>query len=106
MIRLISFAICVAAAVWLGLGSWKFRQSMRSSLKDAYSLMHRVDPEHAGDNGKVLNSYYEDVYRSLPATIFPACLLVGGATVLLVGGRRHKAEPGRATEPGPPLSAR
>jgi len=101
MIRLLSYVICIAAFAWLGLGSLHFRKSIRTSLKDAYALMDRVDPDHAGDNGKVLNSYYEDVYRHLPAIVVPACMLMIGATALLLSGPAHKAEPGAAPNGGP-----
>ncbi len=104
MIRVISFAVCIVSFAWLALGSLQFRQSIRSSVRDAYSLIHRVDPEHAADNGKLLNSYYEDVYRNLPSTIIPAGMLMGGATALLIIGKRRRAEPARATKPGSALS--
>jgi hypothetical protein len=91
MLRLLSYVFCVAAFLWLGLESLQFRRSIRSSLSNAYALMHRVDPEHADDAGKVLNSYYEDVYRDLPAIVVPACLLMLGSTALLLLRRAHKA---------------
>jgi hypothetical protein len=93
MIRVISYLVCLTALVWLGLSSLHFRKSIRTSLNDAYSLMRGVDPDHAGDNGKVLNSYYEDVYRNLPAIVPPACMLLVGSTALLLTGRCPRAEP-------------
>ncbi|HZJ17959.1 MAG TPA: hypothetical protein VFD27_23105 [Chthoniobacteraceae bacterium] len=101
MIRLISYVLCLTAFIWLGVGSLRFRESIRVSLKEATSLMYRVDPDHAGDNGKVLNSYYEDVYDNMPAIVVPACILMVGATVLLLSGRVRKAEPGTAPNGGP-----
>jgi hypothetical protein len=92
MIRLISYVLCLTAFIWLGLGSLHFRESIRVSLKEANSLMHRLDPDHAGDNGEVLNSYYEDVYKNLPPTVVPACILMIGATVFLLSGRVRKAK--------------
>jgi hypothetical protein len=38
----------------------------------------------------VLNEYYEDVYKHLPHMILPAILLLVGATVLLIAGKRRK----------------
>lgn len=74
MIRFIAFVVCVGAFAWLGLGTLHFRQSIRTSLKDAYSLMHRVDPDHATDSGKVLNSYYGmSIAISPPPSFLRAC---------------------------------
>lgn len=92
MIRFVTYACCFAAFVWLGLESLHFRKSIRTSLSDAYAMMQRVDPDHSNDNGKVLNSYYENVYRDLPAIVVPACMLMAGCTVLLVTKRAAKPE--------------
>ena len=40
--------------------------------------MDHVIPEHATDAGKVLNSYYEDVYKHLPSILWPAGMLLTG----------------------------
>jgi hypothetical protein len=52
--------------------------------------MRHVVPEHATDAGKVLNSYYEDVYAAIPSIFLPAGLLMVGATVLILVRRRAK----------------
>ena len=63
--------------------------------------MERVIPDRAGDAGKVLNSYYEDVYLHLPSIFWPAGMLMLGCTVLLMVRRPNKAEPDAAPNGGP-----
>ena len=82
--------------VWLGLESVRFRRSIRESLQAAYSRINRVLPDQATDAGKVLNSYYEDVYAHLPSVFWPAGMLMAGATILfLVRGRTDPCAPAK-----------
>jgi hypothetical protein len=83
MIRIIAFVLCVFGFVWIGISNFQFRQSIRTTLRDAYADMERVAPGSSGDAGKVLNSYYESVYENLPPTVWPASMLMLGATILL-----------------------
>jgi hypothetical protein len=93
MTRVLAYAVCLAGFVWLGLGSVHFRQAIRTSLADAYPRFERVvPPDHVGDAGKVLNSYYEDVYLHLPSIFWPAGMLMVGSTVLFIVRRPNKAE--------------
>lgn len=99
MTRPLAFLLCLAGVVWLGYESLHFRQAIRDSLQEAYSLMGQVVPERSTDAGKVLNSYYEDVYASMPSIFFPAGMLFVGATVLFL--MRRSAEPGAPPNGGP-----
>ena len=91
MSRVLAYLLCVAGFVWLGLESVRFRRSIRESLQAAYARMNHVVPEQATDAGKVLNSYYEDVYAHLPSVFWPAGMLLAGATVLFFV--RRSADP-------------
>jgi len=84
MSRVLAYLLCVAGFVWLGLESVRFRRSIRESLQAAYARMNHVVPEQATDAGKVLNSYYEDVYAHLPSVFWPAGMLLAGATILFL----------------------
>lgn len=101
MTRALAYAVCLAGVVWLALESVHFRQAIRTSRDDAYSRMEHVIPDRVGDAGKVLNSYYEDVYLHLPSMLWPAGMLIVGSTVLFVVRRPNKAEPGAAPNGGP-----
>jgi len=90
MIRMITYACCVAATAWLVLGSIQFRQSIRDDVNQAHSRMYQFDPDSPESYGKFLNEYYEDVYKHLPHMILPAILMLVGATVLLIAGKRRK----------------
>ena len=91
MSRVLAYLLCVAGFVWVGLESVRFRRSIRESLQVAYARMNHVVPEQATDAGKVLNSYYEDVYAHLPSVFWPAGMLLAGATILFLA--RKRAEP-------------
>jgi hypothetical protein len=84
MIRILAYIVCLSGFLWLGLGSLRFRQSIRTTLNGAYSELHRLDPDSSDVSGKILNSYYESVYSNLPHTVLPATMLMLGATVLLL----------------------
>ena len=99
MIRMIGYGLCVAAAVWLVVGSIQFRQTIRDDVNKAQARMYEFDPNSPGAHGKILNGYYEDVYRCLPHMILPALLVLGGSTVLLAVGRKKKTEPTAAASP-------
>ena len=92
MTRFLAYLVCLAAVVWLGFESLQFRQAIRDSLQEAYTRMYTVVPERATDAGKVLNSYYEDVYANMPSIFWPAGMLLAGATVLFLV--RRSAESG------------
>ena len=92
MTRPLAYMVCLAGFVWLGFESLRFRQTLRSSLHEAYSRLHRVIPDHATDAGKVLNSYYEDVYANIPSILLPASMLIAGATVLYAVHKRPVAQ--------------
>ena len=91
LVKIAAYIICIAGFVWLTLDSIRFRRSIRESLLPAYSALDRISPDSAADSGKVLNGYYEDVYNALPHTLVPGCLLLGGATILLLNKRLPKA---------------
>jgi hypothetical protein len=91
MIRIFAFVLCFSGFVWIGIGDLQFRQSIRTTLRDAYADMERVAPGSAGDAGKVLNSYYESVYAHLPPTVLPASMLMLGATILLIVRKQRTA---------------
>jgi hypothetical protein len=84
LVRTVAYVICVLGVAWLGFGSLQFRRSLRTSLTAAYSQLNAVDPNSSGGSGKVLNSYYESVYDSLPHTFLPAALIIFGSTLLLI----------------------
>jgi len=91
MIRIFAFALCLAGFVWLGFGDLHFRRSIRTTLDQAYSELHRVDPDPAVGTGKILNFYYELVYRNLPHMFLPAAMLMLGSTVLFLTRRKKNA---------------
>ena len=88
MSRYLAYLLCMVGFVWLGLESVRFRRSIRESLQAAYARMNDVVPAQATDAGKVLNSYYEDVYAHLPSVFWPAGMLMAGATILFLVRRR------------------
>jgi len=90
LVRIAAYIICVAGFAWLILDGLRFRKSLRESLAPAYSALNRLFPESAADSGKVLNSYYEDVYEAIPHTVVPGLMLLGGATILLFNKRPPK----------------
>jgi hypothetical protein len=92
MIRVLAYGTCLAGFLWLALASVRFRQAIRDSLGDAYSQMAQVVPDRAGDAGKVLNSYYEDVYFNLPSVFWPAGIWMIGSTLLFIARQRHNPE--------------
>ena len=100
MIRVVAYVSCLAALGWLVISHVRFRASLRTSLQGAYSLMGRAVPEHATDAGKVLNSYYEEIYQRLPDVLWPVGTLAVSATVLLTTRKAKKAEQARYSEPG------
>ena len=69
----------------------------------AYSQLDRVVPDRASDAGKVLNSYYEDVYIHLPSIFWPAGILMVGSTILLMIRVPSKAEPAAPPNGGPAM---
>jgi hypothetical protein len=91
MFRIFAFVLCLSGFVWIGIGNLQFRQSIRTTLKDAYADMERVAPGSAGDAGKVLNSYYESVYDHLPPIVLPASMLMLGSTFLLLARKPNNA---------------
>jgi hypothetical protein len=101
MTRVLAYAVCLAGVVWLAFESVHFRQAIRTSRDDAYSRMEHVLPDRVGDAGKVLNSYYEDVYLDLPSMFWPAGMLIVGSTVLFIVPRPNKTQPGTAPNGGP-----
>jgi len=88
MIRILIFAIGFCSFVWLTYESVHFRQRIRTDLAQAYSEGERVLPGFAGDAAKVVNFYYESVYRDLPNTLLPATILMVCLAVLLFTSRR------------------
>jgi hypothetical protein len=82
MIRVIAFAVCICSFLWIVFTSVQFRRAIREDLAQAHSELQRVDPSVAGDCGKVLNLYYESIYRDLPTALLPAAALMLGSTVL------------------------
>jgi hypothetical protein len=90
MIRILIFAIGFCSFVWLAYESVQFRQRIRTDLAQAYSEGERLEPGFAGGVGKVLNFYYESVYRDLPNTLLPATILMVCSVVLLISSRRRK----------------
>jgi hypothetical protein len=88
MIRILIFTIGFCSFVWLTYESVQFRQRIRTDLAQAYSEGQRIDPGFAGGAGKVLNFYYESVYRDLPHTLLPATILMVCSVVLLLSSRR------------------
>jgi hypothetical protein len=102
MSRYLAYLLCMVGFVWLGLESVRFRRSIRESLQAAYARMNDVVPAQATDAGKVLNSYYEDVYADLPSVFWPAGMLMAGATILfLVRGRTDPCAPAKDVVSGP-----
>lgn len=91
IVRTIAYIVCVLGVVWLGLGSLQFRQSLRTSLNQAYSRLQVLDPDSSGSSGKVLNSYYESVYESLPHTFLPGVMLLVSSTILFMARRAKNA---------------
>jgi hypothetical protein len=94
-VRIAAYIICLAGFVWLGLENIRFRRALRGpALGNAYSALYRILPDRADatDSGKVLNSYYEDIYDALPRTFLPGVMLFGGATILLFNKRFPKPE--------------
>lgn len=84
IIRVVAYGLCLVGLCWLTVASVHFRQSIRSALNDAYSRLDRVTPTNATDAGKILNSYYEDVYRRLPDVFWPAGMVMVGSTILFL----------------------
>jgi hypothetical protein len=105
MIRVLAYIGCLMALAWLMVGHLHFRESLRTSLQDAQSLMGRVDPDHAADAGKVLNSYYESIYRRLPVVLWPAGILMVSSTILLMTGTPKKAEPSTGSNAASPRAS-
>jgi hypothetical protein len=101
MIRILAYIVCLAGILWLAIESVRFRQAIRNSLQTAYSQLDRVVPDRADDAGKVLNSYYEDVYLHLPSTFWPAGILMVGSTILLMVRMPRRAEPTAPPNGGP-----
>ena len=83
MTRILAYVSCLAALMWLVVGQLHLRESLRTTLRDAYSLMGRVIPDHTADAGKVMNSYYESIYRNLPSVMWPVGILIVCSTILL-----------------------
>ena len=92
LLRIVACTICIAGFAWLILDSLRFRKSLRYSLLPGYSTLNRISPDSAtaNDYGKVLNSYYEDVYNALPHTLVPGFMLLAGATILCFNKRPPK----------------
>jgi hypothetical protein len=87
MIRVVAFAVCCCSFVWIVVGSLQFRRAIRANLAQSQSELKRVDPSGASDTGKVLNLYYESIYRDLPTTLSPAAILMLGSAVLFFASR-------------------
>ena len=88
MIRTLVFAVALCCFAWLAYESVQFREQIRVDLTEAQAEGQRLDPGFAGGAGKVLNFYYESVYRDLPNTLVPASALIICAFILLLSGRR------------------
>ena len=88
MIRVLIFVVALCCFAWLTYESVQFRERIRTGLVAAQAEGQRLDPGFAGGAGKVLNFYYESVYRGLPTTLLPAGLLLACAFVLLLAPRR------------------
>lgn len=82
----IGYVLCAVAFCWLAVDNLQFRQSLRTSLGEAYSLMPQ--DEMNDRPGKVLNWYYESLYAQLPDPIAPGLLLIGRAAILFISRRR------------------
>lgn len=97
---ILAYTLCLAGFAWIGIENLRFRQSIRTTLGDAYSEMEIVSPESAGGAGKVLNSYYESVYKNLPSTVVPGAMLMLGSTVLLLAtvAKRNNPEGDNSTD--------
>jgi hypothetical protein len=104
MIRILAYGFCLAGFLLLALESVRFRQVIRSSLHEADSRMEHVVPDRAGDAGKVLNSYYEDVHEHLPSVFWPAVMVMLGSTVLFIVRRNAVPNPTIHATAAPPRS--
>lgn len=83
----VGYFLCAVAFSWIALDNLQLRQSLRTSLSEAYSLMSQ--DEVNGQPGKVLNWYYESIYAQLPDPTAPGLLLICGAAILFIS-HRHK----------------
>jgi hypothetical protein len=80
-IRVVALIACWVGGIWLIGASLRFRQALRTNLQETY---HDWRPLEANDTSKIINSYYEALYRDLPHTVLPAILVILGATVLFL----------------------
>jgi uncharacterized SAM-binding protein YcdF (DUF218 family) len=88
MIRILAYALCVSGFIWLGVEDLQFRESLRTCLHEAYAVLSSLAPD---DDGKILNLYYESLYKRLPSIVLPAVMMMAGSTVLLFVGKRKDA---------------
>jgi hypothetical protein len=94
-IRIVAFAACLIGAAWIVASSVGFRASLRTQLERTYSRIYERGPAPPNDTSKIINSYYEALYRDLPATIVPALLIAFGAAVLFVLPKQKSAVPSK-----------
>ena len=82
MIRLAVLAVSFCAFAWLVYESVHFRQQIRTDLAVARSELRRIDPDSAGGTEKILNFYYESIYRDLPNILVPGMSLLLACAIL------------------------
>lgn len=89
MIRILIFAFAVGSFGWLAWESVHFHQVIRDDLSAAESEGERLTPGFIGGDSKILNFYYESIYRDLPSTLVPGCLLFASSVLLFLVPRRN-----------------
>lgn len=83
LFRIFAFILSLSGFIWILIGNFQFRQSIRIELKDAERVMEH-EATSSTDRYKVLNSYYESIYENMPPTFIPASMLMLGSALLLL----------------------
>ena len=91
MSRLLVFVLSVCSFIWLVYEAVHFHQVIRDDLDKPHEVSRTLFKESSGDVDKVLNIYYESIYRDIPDTLAPASLLMLGTTILFFTRRRPPA---------------
>jgi hypothetical protein len=89
-LRVLVFAVALCSFAWLTYESLHFRKAIRTNKGQVYSETQRSDPEAASAGEKMLNGYYESIYRDLPSILVPSLILLGCSVALLFLPGRSK----------------